>query len=85
MRKGKTDKVLNKKNPTSDTEEDSNLGEDGGRSDESDVDKSIQIFFLSPRMIPKLMFGFNSIENKRKKEKKGCLEKEKERERKKVK
>jgi hypothetical protein len=28
------------------------------------------------------MFGFNSIENKRKKEKKGCLEKEKERERK---
>jgi hypothetical protein len=70
MRKGKTDKVLNKKNPTSDTEEDCNLGEDGGRSDESDVDKSIQIFFLSPRMIPKLMFGFNSIENKRKKEKK---------------
>ncbi|EFX62350.1 hypothetical protein DAPPUDRAFT_337079, partial [Daphnia pulex] len=39
MRKGKTDKVLNKKNPTSDTEEDCNLGEDGGRSDESDVDK----------------------------------------------
>jgi hypothetical protein len=30
MRKGKTDKVLNKKNPTSDTEEDCNLGEDGG-------------------------------------------------------
>jgi hypothetical protein len=85
MRKGKTDKVLNKKKPTSETEEDCNLGEDGGRSDESDVDKSIQIFFLSLRMIPKLMFGFNSIENKRKKEKKGCLEKEKERERKKVK
>ena len=47
--------------------------------------KSIQIIFLSLTMIPKLMFGINSIEIKRKKEKKGCLEKEKERERKKVK
>jgi hypothetical protein len=85
MRKGKTDKVLNKNKPTSETEEDWNLGEGDGRSYESDVDKSIQNFFLSLTMIPKLMFGFNSIEIKRKKEKKGCLEKEKERERKKVK
>ncbi len=61
---------MNKNKPTSETEEDCNLGEDGGRSYQSDVDKSIQIFFLSLRLIPKLMFGFNSIENKRKKEKK---------------
>jgi hypothetical protein len=70
MRKRKTDKVLNKNKPTSETEEDWNLGEDDGRSYESDVDKSIQIFFLSLTMIPELMFGFNSIEIKRKKEKK---------------
>jgi hypothetical protein len=57
MRKGKMDKVLNKNKPTSETEEDWNLGEDDGRSYESDVDKSIQNFFLSLTMIPKLMFG----------------------------
>ena len=70
MRKGKTDKVLNKNKPQSETEEDWNLGEDDGRSYESDVDKSIQIILLSLTMIPKLMIGYNSIETKRKKEKK---------------
>lgn len=85
MRKGKTDKVLNKNKPQSETEEDWNLGEDDGRSYESDVDKSIQIILLSLTMIPKLMIGYNSTETKRKKEKKSYLEKGKERERKKVK
>lgn len=70
VRKGKTDNVLKKKNPASETEEDWNLEEDDGRSSESDVDKSIQIFLLSLTMITKLMIGFNSIEMKRKKEKK---------------
>jgi hypothetical protein len=45
MRKRKTDKILNKNKPTRETEENWNLGEDDGRSYESDVDKSIQIFF----------------------------------------
>ena len=69
MRKGKTGKIL-KKRPTSETEEDWNLEEDDGRSYESDVDISIQIILLSLTMIPKLIIGFNSIEIKRKREKK---------------
>ena len=58
------------KKTTTETEEDWNVEDDDGRSYRSDVDKSIQIILLSLTMILKLMIRFNSIEIKRKKEKK---------------
>ena len=70
MRKGKSDNILKKNKPTSETEEDWNVEDDDGRSNRSDVDKSILIILLSLTMTPKLMIGFNSIEIKRKKGKK---------------
>ncbi len=76
------DNVLKKTRPTASETEDWNLEEDDGQSYESHVDNSMQIFLLSLTMIPKLMVGFNSIEIKRKKEKKD-LKKDKERKRKK--